>query len=675
MGEGGRGFVYKYLSACGIPPRASNGDGGMSTGFRGYRWVLGAVLACALALPALAADYGHYLLGDTAAKTPGKVRPGLLLMGGGDRNHDALRWFMQHAGNGHIVVLRASQAGEIGEEFFNEIGGIQSVETFVFKDRETSADPAILAALKRADGIFIAGGDQSRYVRYWRGTPVAEALDAHVRAGKPLGGTSAGLAMLGEYLYGAMVGGSLISPSALSDPLGADNTIETGFLHIADLKGVVTDTHFSERNRLGRLIAFVAKAESMAGHPLIGLGVDEDAAVVVEGDGAARVYATSPMAGATVVKGGFAKQTEDKAMQLDRVETIGAGPSSALHLPDGRVERPVFQRRYAVRDGVLAAMDAPLLVLHGGAGVEPGDLTREEEAAARKALEAALRAGHARLRAGGSSVDAVVAAIKVMEDAPQFNAARGAVFTHDGRNELDTSIMDGATGRAGAAAGLHRVKNPITLARTIMDKSKHVMMVGDGAEIFAREQGVELVDPSYFRTEKRWQQLQQALKEEAQAQANNVPLELPGKAYFGTVGALALDAQGHLAAGTSTGGMTNKRYGRVGDSPIIGAGTWADARCAVSGTGWGEFYIRTAAAHEICARMRLSGQSIGRAGEAVINRDIPKAGGDGGAIALDAQGVAAFPFNTGGMYRGWIGADGVPHVAIYKTDALPLPAY
>ena len=163
------------------------------------------------------------------------------------------------------------------------------------------------------------------------------------------------------------------------------------------------------------------------------------------------------------------------------------------------------------------------------------------------------------------------------------------------------------------------------------------------------------------------------MAEEKNAQASNTPLELPGKAYFGTVGALALDAQGHLAAGTSTGGMTNKRYGRVGDSPIIGAGTWADARCAVSGNGWGEFYIRSAAAHEICARVRLAGQSIGRAGDAVINDVIPKAGGDGGAIALDAQGVAAFPFNTGGMYRGWIGADGVPHVAVFAGEDLPMP--
>ncbi|WP_262378708.1 isoaspartyl peptidase/L-asparaginase family protein [Luteimonas viscosa] len=326
-----------------------------------------------------------------------------------------------------------------------------------------------------------------------------------------------------------------------------------------------------------------------------------------------------------------------------------------------------------MRDGVLVALDAPVLVIHGGAGVDRDDITAEEEQAARDALAAALRAGHAQLRSGKPALDAVTAAITVLEDTPQFNAGRGAVFTHDGRNELDTSIMDGASGQAGAAAGLRRVKNPILLARSIMERSRHVMMVGEGAEAFAREQGIALVEPAYFRTEKRWQQLQKALAAEASAQSAATPPELPGKAYFGTVGALALDAQGHLAAGTSTGGMTNKRYGRVGDAPIIGAGTWADARCAVSGTGWGEFYIRAAAAHEICARVRLTGTPLRRAADAVINEDIPAAGGDGGAIALGADGNVAFPFNSPGMYRGWIGADGVPHVAIWPEEALPTP--
>jgi beta-aspartyl-peptidase (threonine type) len=628
--------------------------------------MMGLVLGCAFAVPVRAADYGHYVLGDVAAKTPGRVQPGLLLMGGGDRNFDALHWFMKRAGNGHIVVLRASQAGEIGEEFYKDVGGIVSVETFVFKDREAATDAAMLRSLKRADGIFIGGGDQSRYVRYWRGTPVAAALDAHVRAGKPLGGTSAGLAMLGEYLYGSMDGGSQISPRALADPLGPENTIEADFLHLEKLEGVVTDTHFSERNRLGRLIAFVAKAESIAGHPLFGLGVDEDAAVAVDGDGNARVYATAAGAGATVVKGGFAAQVEDQAMQQARVDTIGIGVDSLLHLPDGRVEKPMFRHRYAVRDGVLVAMDAPLLVIHGGAGVERAEMTPADEDAARKALDAALRAGHAQLVAGKPALDAVTAAITMLEDDPQFNAGRGAVFNHDGRNELDSSLMDGATGKAGAVAGVHRVKNPILLARAVMEKSRHVMMVGDGAEAFAKEQGITLVDPAYFRTEKRWRQLQKALKEETAGVAR---LDV-GRNYFGTVGALALDAHGHLAAGTSTGGMTDKRYGRVGDSPIIGAGTWADDRCAVSGTGWGEFYIRAAAAHEICARVRLSGVSIARAARDVINGDIPGAGGDGGAVALGSDGTFALPFNTEGMYRGWIGIDGVPHVAIYADDKL-----
>jgi beta-aspartyl-peptidase (threonine type) len=634
------------------------------------------LLGLALALPAAAQvpPLRHHVAGDVAAPTPGKVQPGLMLMGGGDRNHEALRWFMRHAGNGHIVVLGASEYTAVDaydDEFYNEIGGIKSSETFMFDSRDQASDPAMLAAIAKADGIFIMGGDQSRYVRFWRGTPVAAALDAHVRAGKPIGGTSAGLAMQGEYLYGAMDGGSQVSPLALADPLGSANTIETGFLHTALLKGVITDSHFSERNRLGRLIAFVAKAESIAGHRLFGLGIDEAAAVAVEGDGSARVYATEPDAGATLVIGGFAQpQKEDEPMQLDRVDTVGIGKGSVLHLPEGTVDAPVFRHRYAVRDGVLVAMDAPMLVVHGGAGVDRKTLTAADEKEVRAALTAALRAGHALLMQGRPAADAVVAALSILEDSPQFNAGKGAVFTHDGRNELDASLMDGATGKAGAVAGVHRVKNPIQLARAVMDHSQHVMMVGDGAEAFAQEQGVTLVDPSYFRVEKRWQELQRALQEDANGQAH---ADVATLKHFGTVGGLALDRDGRLAAGTSTGGMTDKRYGRVGDSPIIGAGTWADARCAVSGTGWGEYYIRAAAAHDICARVRYAGDPLRRAAEAVIDKEIPAAGGDGGAIALGSDGSVAFPFNTEGMYRGWIGADGEPHVAIYREDALPLP--
>ncbi|MGE8281218.1 MAG: isoaspartyl peptidase/L-asparaginase family protein [Stenotrophomonas sp.] len=318
----------------------------------------------------------------------------------------------------------------------------------------------------------------------------------------------------------------------------------------------------------------------------------------------------------------------------------------------------------------MATTASPLLVIHGGAGVERKDFSAEEERAARAAMTEALRKGHEALLAGKPALDAVTAAITVLENDPTFNAGRGAVFTHDGKNELDASLMDGATLRAGAVAGVHTVKNPILLAQAVMEHSPHVMMVGQGAEMFAAEQKIELVDPSYFRTEKRWQQLQRALKEEAAGQAH---VDLETAKHFGTVGAVALDSQGKLAAGTSTGGMTNKRYGRVGDSPIIGAGTYASDQCAVSGTGWGEFYIRLAAAHEICSRMKYLQETPAQAGEEVIVKRVPELGGDGGAIVLSADGKAATPFNTEGMYRGWIGADGVPHVAIFADEKLKMP--
>ena len=312
----------------------------------------------------------------------------------------------------------------------------------------------------------------------------------------------------------------------------------------------------------------------------------------------------------------------------------------------------------------LAAEDhATVLVIHGGAGVERKGLTGADEAGMRAALELALRKGHEQLAAGKPALDAVTAAITVLEDNPLFNAGKGAVFTHDGKNELDASLMDGATRMAGAVAGVHHVKNPILLAREVMQHSPHVMMAGDGAEIFAKERGIELVDPAYFRTDRRWQELQRALKEDAAGQAH---ADLATAKHFGTVGALAMDSHGHLAAGTSTGGMTDKRYGRIGDSPIIGAGTYANGQCAVSGTGWGEFYIRNAVAHDICARVAYRGDSLADAAEEVVNRIVPAAGGDGGAIALDADGNIAMPFNTSGMYRGWIRPDGSRGVAIFR---------
>jgi beta-aspartyl-peptidase (threonine type) len=315
-------------------------------------------------------------------------------------------------------------------------------------------------------------------------------------------------------------------------------------------------------------------------------------------------------------------------------------------------------------------------VIHGGAGViRRGDLSPEKEAEYRKKLEEVVLAGYKLLQNGGTSLDAVEAAIKMMEDSPLFNAGKGAVFTADGQNELDSSIMDGKTLKAGAVAGLHHIKNPISLARLVMDKSPHVMMVGDGAEKFAKEQGVELVPQSYFYTEDRWKSLQKIKEEEkrkAEAEKAGKKISLVEAAKdqnrFGTVGAVALDKNGDLAAGTSTGGMTNKKFGRVGDAPIIGAGTYANNNsCAVSATGWGEYFIRLSVARDIAAQMEYTGKPIQNAADAVIQKKLQDLGGDGGIIAIDKFGNIGISFNSQGMYRAYINADGKPVVEIYKN--------
>jgi beta-aspartyl-peptidase (threonine type) len=313
-----------------------------------------------------------------------------------------------------------------------------------------------------------------------------------------------------------------------------------------------------------------------------------------------------------------------------------------------------------------------VLVIHGGAGtILKKNMSPEKEAAYKASLKKALETGYRILQKGGSSLDAVEATVRVLEDDSLFNAGKGAVFTHEGRNELDAAIMNGKTRAAGAVAGVTVVRNPVSAARAVMEKSEHVMMIGPGAEKFAKEAGLEIVDPSYFRTESRWNDLQRILKEDsiAAAKSNAYPekLGIKNRDYkFGTVGAVALDQQGNLAAATSTGGMTNKKYGRVGDSPIIGAGTYANnATAAVSCTGWGEFYIRNVAAYDLSALMEYKGLSVQQAGNAVIKK-VGDMGGDGGLIALDKKGNMAMPFNTEGMYRGAVTKDGKIEIFIYK---------
>jgi beta-aspartyl-peptidase (threonine type) len=308
------------------------------------------------------------------------------------------------------------------------------------------------------------------------------------------------------------------------------------------------------------------------------------------------------------------------------------------------------------------------LVIHAGAGImSRDDVPAESREAIRAELDRALDAGNKVLTDGGTALDAVGAAIEVLEDSPFFNAGKGAVFNAQGGHELDASLMEGHTRRAGAVAGVYTVRHPIRLARAVMEHSEHVMFAGGGAEKFADlHPEIERVDPHWFDTDRRRKQLDDAQAAEKK-QAANEPAE-PGK-YFGTVGAVALDRFGHIAAGTSTGGMTNKKWNRIGDSPIVGAGTYATDQCGVSGTGWGEYYIRAVAAHDICARVAYGRVSLADAAEEVINKVIPQMGGDGGAIALDASGTIVMPFNTTGMYRGWVNTDGTRGTAIFADDS------
>lgn len=301
------------------------------------------------------------------------------------------------------------------------------------------------------------------------------------------------------------------------------------------------------------------------------------------------------------------------------------------------------------------------LLVHGGAGILTRDtVSAQTDAAARAGLDAALAAGEAVLGSGGSALDAVEAAVQVLEDDPTFNSGRGAVFTFDGAIELDAAIMDGATRAAGAVAGVTRTRHPVSLARAVMDHSPHVLLAGKGADIFAAEQGVEQVDPDWFVTPAR------------RAQLNKMKANPDGwfdvDMKYGTVGAVAVDAAGHVAAATSTGGVTGKRWGRIGDSPLIGAGTHADDRaCAVSATGAGEFFIRIGVAHEISARIRFAGEDLQTAADHVLAETMAL-GGTGGVIVAGPDGNVAWSFTTPGMYRGRAGSDGTRCVAIYGEE-------
>ncbi|GIL41196.1 isoaspartyl peptidase/L-asparaginase [Rhodospirillales bacterium TMPK1] len=333
---------------------------------------------------------------------------------------------------------------------------------------------------------------------------------------------------------------------------------------------------------------------------------------------------------------------------------------------------------------LAAERPAWAVVLHGGAGViERAKLDPALEEAYRKGLTAALNAATTKLAAGAPALDAIEAAIQVLEDDPLFNAGRGAVFTAAGKNELDAAIMDGSNLKAGAVAGITRIKHPISLARAVMEKSPHVMLIGEGAEQFGKEAGLEQVDPSWFFTERRWQGLAETLKKQgvpmperpagappAPQKQGALPVDDIATSHkFGTVGVVALDTRGNIAAGTSTGGVSGKKWGRVGDVPIIGAGTYANNEsCAVSATGAGEYFIRLGVAREICNLVKFKSMTLQAAADEVVQKQVPALGGDGGVVAITRDGQLAWSFNTSGMYRAKQVADGTAQIGIFKDE-------
>lgn len=323
------------------------------------------------------------------------------------------------------------------------------------------------------------------------------------------------------------------------------------------------------------------------------------------------------------------------------------------------------------KDSIPVQVNEFAIVIHGGAGtILKKNMSPEKEAAYKAKLEEAIQVGYNILKNGGSSLDAVEKTINIMEDSPLFNAGKGAVFTNAETNELDASIMDGKTLNAGASAGTKTVKNPINLARAVMKNSPHVMLSGAGAEIFAQEKGIEIVDSSYFYTENRFKSLQYVKEREAEKQADSLTAfydKTIKDSKFGTVGCVALDKHGNIAAGTSTGGMTNKRWGRIGDAPIIGAGTYANNNtCGVSSTGWGEFFIRAMVAHDISALIDYKGLTLQEASKLVIQEKVPELGGDGGIVAIDKYGNIVMEFNTAGMYRASMDDKGELQIGIYN---------
>ncbi len=586
---------------------------------------LGSVMTPACAQAATEdAGYRHYLIGDRTAPTPAKPEQGLLLSGGGDWNKDAYRWFTAKAGHGHIVVLRASQGGEAGDALYKDIGGIASAESFVFTDRKAAYDPQVLAAIDKADGVYIAGGDQSRYIRYWKDTPLARALEKLAQT-RPIGGTSAGLAILGQHAYGAVDGTSATARGALRDPLAPIVSMENGFLTLPHGAHLVTDTHFIRRDRMGRLIAFVAKQRQNGDPQAYGLGVDEGSALCVDakGDG---VPMLAPGGHIWLVQPEGMPKRARAGQPLDYpvVRITALDKDSRINLDTQTVSEAAFSGQASVRQGRLRGVPfAPdsgwELAVQAGTGEA---IAPEREDAYRAGIAKALAAGEAVLRDGGSSSDAVEAAVKALEDDPLFGVARGVL--------REAAVMDGSTAEAGAITAFDRTASPVGTAREVMERAHRALLSGSAAERYITDRA------------------------------------LTGKAQAGFIGAVARDRFGHLAAATSGSGAS----GAVGPTAVAGAGLYAaENRCAAVAMANGDFVLRQAASRQACDRLRWAEQTIDEAVGSTIDA-ISELGGEGAVIAIDREGHIGFAMNTKSMPRGLASGARKPAIAV-RPDETP----
>jgi len=567
---------------------------------------------------------------DGKSKTPGP----LIVAGGGELPDRIFNRFVELAGADAAQILIIPQAsnkadaGSKGTALFSSRPH-QSISVLDLADHDEA-----IKSIDQSTGIWIPGGLQNRLMQRLREVNgIVEAIQQKHAAGTIIGGTSAGAAVMSDLMIA-----------------GTDLPLDRG---LALWKEVVVDQHFSERKRMQRSLDTISKNPET-----VGVGIDESTAVLVHPEGRLEVIGDR---GVTVIDARQAGIDDQRELPL-AIENIRVHRHSE--------KSPAF--RISPRRK-LATADMPFaIVVHGGAGsVDKKWMTTEREKERSDVMEKAVDAGLAVLKSGGSSLDAVVAAIVVLEDSPLFNAGKGAVFTTAETNELDASIMDGRRLDAGAVGGVTRIKNPIRGARAVMEDTPHVMLAGDGADQFAEENGLEMVAPDYFHTERRLRSLRKKMEKEKADSSKPDQVQAPREAgsddYLGTVGAVALDVNGNIAAGTSTGGMNGKQYGRIGDSPIIGAGTYAkNGVGGISCTGHGEFFIRHVVAYDIAARSEYSGMSLDAAATKVVEDILVEAGGRGGIIGIDPAGNVTMRMNTESMWRSWRDGSGQRGTGFYR---------